>query len=372
MYKIYANDTLIHYATLFDSGYVLTDPVIKRDSLYSQGSFTFTMAPNHPCYDDVEPLNTIVTVYNDTEELFRGRVINTTQDFYNQKEVYCEGELAFLLDSYYRPFGFSGGVSEFFTAIIENHNSQVDETRQFQVGEVTVTDPNDYIVRSSETPVSSWDMINDRLIDLLGGYIRVRVEDGVRYIDYLADYEDYSDQTIEFGKNLLDLESYISAEDIITCLIPYGAEYEADDENYTEQPENGSYNGNRVTIESETDDGRDYVYSETGVALYGQIWGTNTWDDVTLASNLLTKAQAYVDASIAAATTLTIKAVDLHLVDVDMTRIHLGDYVKVYSKPHNLSLWLQCTAMSIDLQNPEDTEITLGNGLATLTGFMAG
>lgn len=372
MYKIYANDTLIHYAPLFDSGYVLLEPAIKKDSLYAQGSFTFTMAPSHPCYDEVEPLNTIITVMDDTEELFRGRVINTTTGFYNQKEVYCEGELAFLLDSYYRPFGFAGGVSEFFTAIIDNHNSQVDATRQFQVGEITVSDANDYITRSSNTPLTSWDMINDKLIDLLGGYIRVRVSGGVRYIDYLADYEDYNDQTIQFGENLLDIENYVSAEDIITCLIPYGAEYDSGDDNYTEQPENGSYNGNRVTIESVTDDGRDYVYSETGVALYGEIWGTNTWDDVTLASNLLTKAQAYVDANIAAATTLTIKAVDLHLVDVDVTRIHLGDYVKVYSKPHNISVWLQCTAMSIDLQNPEDTEITLGAGSATLTGAVSG
>ncbi len=369
MYKIYAGNQVIHHPNLFHENYICLEPVVNKTTS-GHGSMTFTMPQNHPYYDDIENRTTIIRVFDDTEELFRGRVLDSTKDFYGNKEIYVEGELAFLLDSYYRPFGYSGGVSEFFEMLIENHNSQVDETRQFTVGEVTVTDSNDYITRSSETAQTTWELINSRLLELLGGYIRTRLENGVRYIDYLADFEDYSDQAIKFGENLLDLEEYISAENVITCLIPYGAEYEENDDGYTEQPENGSYNGNRLTIES-VNDGVDYIENETGIALYGRVWGTNTWDDVTIASNLLSKAEAYLSDSIIEAATLTINALDLHLVDVDTTRIHIGEYVKVYSRPHNINMWMLCTEQKIDLAEPDKTEITLGVGTATLTSTVA-
>lgn len=60
------------------------------------------------------------------------------------------------------------------------------------------------------------------------------------------------------------------------------------------------------------------------------------WDDVTIASNLLTKGNETLKAGIEMAVSLTMKAVDMHLLDVDTERIKLGDYVRVISLPHGL------------------------------------
>lgn len=365
MYKVYANGKPLHHPNMFDSGYVVSEPEITQE-VNAHGSMTFDMLPNHPLYGSINNLTTIITVEDDTGEIFRGRVLHSTKDFYNRKSVYVEGELAFLVDTLYRPFVFKGSVSEFFTLLIENHNSQVEDEKKFTVGLCTVTDPNDYIVRESIDPTSTWDAITYKLIDLLGGYIRTRYENGVRYIDYLTSYDSTSGQKVEFGKNMLDLKDYVTAEDVITCLIPYGVQYDEGDEGYTEQPESGTWNGNRLTVES-VNSGLDYIKDKNGVSLFGNIWGTMTWDDVTLPDNLLTKAIDYLAESIYAAMTLTITALDLHLVNVDTASIKLGDDVQIFSIPHDINRTLMCVSKKIRLMEPDQDEITLGAKQETLT-----
>lgn len=61
-----------------------------------------------------------------------------------------------------------------------------------------------------------------------------------------------------------------------------------------------------------------------------------TWDDVTVAANLLTKGNAFLQSGIEMAVSLSIKAVDLHLLNVNTERIKLGDYIRVVSLPHKL------------------------------------
>lgn len=358
MYKIFANGDILHHPMMFEGGYIVDNPAIKQ-SLNTHGSMEFTMLPEHPLYDSIAELSTIITVYDDTKELFRGRVLHCTKDFYNNKSVYVEGELAFLVDSVYRPFTFSGGVSEFFGALIENHNAQVEENKRFEIGMCTVTDPNDYIVRESVNPMNTWDLITEKLIKLLGGYIRVRVKNGIRYIDYIESYNHTSNQRVEFGKNLLEIEDFITSDEVVTCLIPYGVQYKEDDEGYTEKPENGSYNGNRLTIES-VNGGVDYITNDLGISLYGKVWGTKNWDDVTLPENLLKKATEYLTDSICESVTLTINALNLHLADADIASIDLGDDVQVFSIPHDINRTLICTSKTINLTAPDKDEITLG------------
>lgn len=56
---------------------------------------------------------------------------------------------------------------------------------------------------------------------ICGGHFKTgENENGDRYIDYLAEYQNISGQTIEFGKNLLDITQYIKTEDVATRIIP--------------------------------------------------------------------------------------------------------------------------------------------------------
>ena len=65
-------------------------------------------------------------------------------------------------------------------------NHKLAMIRNSLLGDVTVTDPNDYIVVAKHMR-KCWDEIKSKLIDNLGGYIRVRRVNNINFIDYLHD-----------------------------------------------------------------------------------------------------------------------------------------------------------------------------------------
>jgi len=215
MYRVYC-DGLTLYNSSLDSLKIFS-PSVELE-LNKTGSFLFTVYPDHPQYNAIQKLRSIITVYQDDYLIFRGRVLDDEIGFYNEKRVVCEGELAFLLDSVQRPYDYSGTVEGFLNLLVDNHNAQVEEAKWFTVGNVTVTDPNDYIVRSNIDYVDTWTELQKKMIDLLGGYIVIRHEGYINYIDYLQDFTLLPPQKITFGKNLLDLKRIRKGADIATSL----------------------------------------------------------------------------------------------------------------------------------------------------------
>lgn len=233
MYTVQVDGHLLYHPTLIQSGYAIYNPVITYETNKS-GSFQFSMPITNVLYNQIKKMSSIITVYDNSEEIFRGRVLSDERDFNNNKLVYCEGELAYLLDSIIRPTTFSGTVAELFAYIITAHNAEVDSYKRFSVGECTVLPENEVSIQLQDYS-SAWSVLNSYLLDVYGGYIRTRVSDDVRYIDYISSYNSTNDQVIQFGTNLLDIDQFISAESIITKLIPLGASYavEVDDSEIT-------------------------------------------------------------------------------------------------------------------------------------------
>ncbi len=356
MYKVYCDEYLIHDTRI--SNLDIISPNLNLE-LNKTGTFTFTIYPSHPYFDKLKKLKSMIKVYQDDYLLFRGRILNDTQGWHNEKQVTCEGELAFLLDSIQRPYDFMSGnlhttVKELFTFFINNHNAQVEPEHQFIVGNITVTDPNDYIVRSDSNYTDTWESINKKLIDYLGGYLWVRHEDDGNYIDYLSDFDTISSQTIEFGKNLIDLSKTTKGEDIVTGIIPLGAKVgEGED-------------AERLTIRSVNDD-KDYIYNQEAVDAYGYIFKTVTWDDVTEATNLLRKGQEYLASAINLLVSIELSAVDLSSIETNISAFHLGTYINVVTKPHDLNALFLVTKLSINLTTPKNNKLTLGTSYSSFT-----
>lgn len=354
MYRVYANNALIYTDSI--ENMKIFSPKITLE-LNKTGKFKFTVYSNHPYYSLINKLNTIITVYQDDYLLFRGRVINDEMGFHNEKKIECEGELAFLLDSIQRPYDYSGSIKGFLELLVAAHNEQVEEEKQFTVGNVTVTDPNDYITRSSIEYTNTWEVINSKLIKLLGGYISIRHEDDVNYIDYLEDFNLLASQTVEFAKNLLDMKRIRKGEDIVTGLIPLGAKLTDSEGNETDE---------RLTIVA-VNEGLDYIVDEDAVAQYGKIFATNTWDDVTEASNLLRKGKEYLASLIEAPESIELSAADLATIDSTVTSYHIGTYVRVTSNPHGIDQNFLVSKLSIDLLNPTANKLTLGGIVESFT-----
>lgn len=326
------------------------------------GALTFKIYPDHMYFDKIRKLGSIVKVYKDDRLIFRGRVLEDKEDFYKAKAVDCEGDLAFLLDSVYRPFNFLNmqvTVKQFFRDLIDNHNSQVKDFQKFKLGEVTVEDPNQKINFSSETSMKTWDLIQSRLIDTYGGYLYITYDENeMPVINYLEDFDDTSTQVIEFGKNMIDISHLISGQDIATAVMPYGAKLKDAEGNETSE---------RLTIK-DVNSGLDYIINEELAEEYGVIYANiedTTWEDVTLPNNLLSRARDYLAESVKLSATIELKAVDLSYV-YDIESFHFCEYIQVKSEFHNINKLYLLKKISIDILNPQNTEITLGETYNTL------
>lgn len=334
-------------------GYTLIDPVLDLAD-NSAGSFEFTIAPDHPMYDKINTLTSEIIVYRDNKEIWSGRPIEEHVDFYKRKNIYCEGELAYLNDSIQSPAEFhDNSVRQWLTTLIDNHNKQVSANKQFAVGAVTVEE-NLYRYTNYDTTMFC---IEDKLINRLGGHLRVRKENGKRYLDYLKDYPKRSTQVVKFGRNLLDYSTNFTMADIATVIIPLGAMLDRSPIDALEAYLDVSSVNNKSI----------YVRNEEAIRNFGWICQVVHWDDVTTPAALLTKAQQYLAAIQYDNMTLEIRPVDFNLVDSNEPALDLLDEVRVISKPHGLDKWFPITEQKIPLGDPENETCTMG--IATQQSF---
>lgn len=359
MYKVYCDGLLLYHSKL--ENLKIFDASLELE-LNKTGSFDFTIYPDHPYFSLVKKLKSIITVYQDDYLLFRGRVLDEDIGWHNEKHIVCEGELAFFLDSVQRPYSFTGSIVDFLSMLITNHNAQVDAEKHFTLGNVTVTDPNDYIVRSDIDYVTTWDVIDKKLIELLGGYIIVRHEDGINYLDYRAEINLLAPQSIKFGKNLLDLKRIRKGEDIATVIIPLGAKV---------KDEAGQDTDARLTINA-VNGGVDFVQDSDAIAQFGTIVKSVIFEDVTDAENLKAKGQAHLADSVNLWETIELTAADLATVDKDITSFHLGTQVRAESKPHGLNQLFLVSKLSIKLLDPGANKMTLGKSIPALSEAIKG
>ena len=347
MYKVLCDKKLMYDPRIDELA--LLNPVVNLEE-NKAGSFTFKIPPGHPLYDAIKRRKSVIQVYQDDDLIFSGMAYEVETDFYKQKDVYCEGELSYLNDSVQRPARYQGAtVRGLLESYIANHNAQVEAEKQFTVGMVTVTDNNDYIYCYTNMNTTMEELKAD-LVDDLGGYLRIRHKDGVKYIDYLADSMNTNSQVIRLGENLVDFNTNIDSSEIATAIIPLGCTLE---EKVIEGLET------RLTIES-VNDGLDYVSSPSAVEEYGFIQKVVEFDGVTSPEVLKRKGEKYLSDTQFENMVIEAKAIDLHLVDSNTERFKLSDQIRVVSAPHGLDRYFRLTKQTINLCSPENDTITLG------------
>ena len=321
----------------------LIEPVVELEE-NNAGSFSFIIYSTHPFYNKIKRRKSIVTVYEDADIIFQGMVYELEEDFYKNKRVYCEGELSYLNDSVQRPAEYHDmTVRGLLETYINNHNAQVEQEKQFKLGMVTVHDSNNSIFcfTNMETTI---ECIKEDLIDDYGGIIRVRYENGDKYIDYITEKEvNTNDHVIRLGENLIDYKSNINSLDIATAIIPLGSKLDSSPIESLDM---------RLDIKS-VNNGLDYVYDPVAVNTFGWIYKTVIWDNVNDTSILKNKGEKYLSDIQFDKLVIEIKAVELSL--------RLSEQIRIVSKPHGLKdKYFRLTKQTINLNNPENNTITLG------------
>lgn len=353
MYKVTCDGKILHNDEL-QSLRISNGKVVLE--IGKSGLFEFTIYPTHPYYDYVNPMLPIVEVYREELSIFRGRVLNVKYGFYNEKQVTCEGELAFLLDSIVAPHTVSTSFSGYLEYILYIHNSQVEKAKQFEVGNITVADFTPYEVVEDFKFISSLETLNKRMAEYSGGYLQARHEYGTMYLDLLTpemNVSNVSGQKIRLGKNLIDLQRDVEGSEVFSGIVPLGAKI-GDTEN-------------RLDISS-VNGGSYSIVNDAAVAAYGKIFKTIIFENITDATTLLTEARNYLAENFAAVNTIEITAVDLSGINPDLDSFKVGQWVTVESEKHfNQSQTFLIRKMTISLSNPADTRIEVGRTKQGLT-----
>lgn len=358
MYTIHADGKVLFDSLSEDVGSIVLSPKLTLD-INKAGSCSLVLPPGNVLHGQLKKMKSVLTVEQDGDQLFRGRVTETETDTYNQQNAYCEGDKSFLKDSVFSPGSLSGKVRDFFRNLVNNHNEQVDAEKRFTVGIIDAVGADVELNPESrqETRVcwNTLDMMEDSLLNVYGGYLRTRTVDGAHYLDWVAQYGEENSQPIEFSVNLLDLTAKADAGEVFTVLIPLGASEIGEDGEYTDPLSITSVNG-----------GRNYIQDDAAVALYGKIWRTHTWSYIEDPAKLLERGREYLKTGIALET-ITLKAIDMHFVDGNVPPIRIGDKVRILSNPHGIDKVLTCTQIEIDLRDPENTVYTFGERPRVLT-----
>ncbi len=147
-------------------------------------------------------------------------------------------------------------MRDYLQIILDNHNKQVSADKQFQVGIVEVEE-NLYRYLGYDKTFAT---IKDKLLDRLGGELRIRYENGIRYLDYLKEIGEVKTTDIRLAKNLVTIEQEQDPTDIISRLIPLGNKIGDDTEE-------------RLTI-SEVNNGINYIDDEEAIEKFGIIVGS--------------------------------------------------------------------------------------------------
>ena len=341
---------------------IIIDPQLEMEK-NELGSFEFTLPVSSHFYNSLIPRRTVVSVEEDGVEIWMGYVAEIDKDFQMEKKVYCEGELGFLKDIslVLEPKEYT--AYELYSAIISTASAK--GWKSFKLGKTSGKLKNIKVnLKESGTQYTTvWDALKNILLGNVGGMLYVRkepsnIEGGyVRYLDYFLteDELDATTQCIEFGKNLLDLDYYVKAYDIVNWVTYHG------------------YETKGWWIFSHTDKISVTVKDAKSVEIYGPIERCYVADGTASTEESLRKAakKKLDELKLKMDYSFEISALDLRDAGVDVMRLGFMKRAQILSWPHELNQYALCTKLSIPLERLDEKKFTFGSASETLSGQQA-
>lgn len=229
----------------------------------------------------------------------------------------------------------------YFLAEVEDDDFSEDGKN----GELTVTF-NAYPYKIASRNEKTFAAIKDKLLDRLGGELRVRWQDGKRYLDYLIKIGEKSETEIRLSKNLKTIEQERDPTSIIPRLVPLGAKLEDSDE--------------RTTIKS-VNNGKDYIDDPEAIAEFGLSQDCIVWDDVNVPSILLTKGKERQKEINRIKKKHKLEALDLSIIGLDFNSFKVGNEHPVINPIMNINEYIRITEKTTQIHNPQSSSLMVGD-----------
>lgn len=379
-----------------------------RSSMDEADELTFSVPATHPLAGTFAVMGRSkeVSLMDGGDEVFRGRVRRVSRDFLNCEKVECESMRAYLNDATVPPHTtgepeegseaerVGATVGELFSWYIAQYNLRVPQAQRMHQGVVDGERVHGGEVSVSEASrVKAWEAIKRNIVDAYGGYVRVRREGGLMYVDLLAEGTQETAQRIEFGVNMLDLTGEEDGTSFATRIVPVGTTVEVSHEEPKVDEEGNPVYGEDGTQETEkvvdVEAGQPvhiWSYADTGLPNGCYKMGDAVINGVAeLSMGVIEDCREYdlstpaelVDAALrdlatsCFGDTVEVKAVDMHLADGGVPAIRVGQYVRAVSGPHGLDAWFLCRERTLHPGDPARDTYVLGTDAGTLTGAQA-
>lgn len=346
-YKIYTASETICDSTYPGNGCI--DPTLKQE-VSKVWSLEFTLPPDHPEVNRITERQTEVGVSLDNgNPIFWGTVYGSKTDFFGQKTFYAEDELGYLNSAVMSPAYYENkNISEVMQLAVQTYNAQCTD-KQLTLGTVQTSHTAHDITWSSnyETVL---DMLQQNVVAVGGGFLRVRYVSGTRYLDYSESYGSTT-QVIRIGSNLIDYVREVDRSELASVIVPLGAELPDEEQDVPDVSKRLTiYTSQRQT---------DRIIDNTLQAEIGTKVKTVIFEDIDDANALYSAGVSWL-ANQLANVTLTVCAFDLNLSNSTIDDIRLFDEVRVVSEPHGLDANFPVTEMELHLNDPASNTLTLG------------
>lgn len=333
-------------------------------------SLALTITPQNACYNMLSDRNTLVDLKNtETGEIeFEGYLLKSPESMTSkgtlQKKLTFEGFLGYLNDSvqdYHNYTDQDAQPAQFLQALLDYHNAVTEERKHIYLGMVNAGQGGSKTTAYRSTLAE----IKENLINRFGGELRVRRgADGRLLLDYLtaATNGSTSDTIVMLGHNLRSLSIESDTANIITRLMPLGA-----------QLSDSGDSAERLTIIGavDPDDGHTYtvpyIDDPDAIAKYGVIVGTAEFDDITVKENLVARGKAFLAENNRVKKHYAASVLDISGKGV----IRCGDTYRFRNPLMGLDENLRLLGRTVDLLKPWTPQVEIGDKTAKITSIAA-
>lgn len=251
MYRMLYNDSFLFDP--FDETRIVSSASITTN-VNAASYLDFTIAANHPLYNEIEQRSGTITLYSDNEKLFQGQITAIDMDMDGNKSVTCSSALDWLKDVQLRPYSTDqaecdeyefkldkapDALDAYFQWLIDQYNAQNKDGRYFTINVNQAADltRQSIVYFASTSPRSVADAIEEDILKTFGGYLVLRYEDDQLILDLYSDIHEMNEQVIDYGENILDISRNESTDDQYTAVYPIGAtpQYTTEQQQYHDE-----------------------------------------------------------------------------------------------------------------------------------------
>lgn len=319
---------------------------------------TFNLLPSSSFFSKIERFITKIVVYDNQKEVFDGHVINIEDSMASNGEftykITCLSVLDYLNNISTGKWSLHPGkytpeeddeeknldpfeiyenmdIRKTLELVLNKYNIDAREDEKIFLGNVTIED-NVYI-QSNRSKILNF---IQELASKKEAFLRIRKENEKYYLDFLK--EVVSDENkITLGVNMVSLSRSSNLENIITRIIPLGAD--------------------GLTIKS-VNNNVEYVQNDELISKYGINDVVLKWDDVTVAENLKKKALEKLKTINEETFSISADAIDLSYIDNNYSRFEISQMVNISNSVLNINEKYRLVELDIDMDNLQNTSFT--------------